>query len=101
WRDAYEITFSPCINTALNPLFEASQYTIKSSLPSAPSVVPTSLSFLKASVDKVPVLRVQHQTAPSAVPTSLSFLKAPVDKVPVRRVQHQFMFYLCVFDVSV
>nr|GEY47485.1 putative reverse transcriptase domain-containing protein [Tanacetum cinerariifolium] len=33
-RDAYEITFSLCINTAPNPLFEASQYTIKSSLPS-------------------------------------------------------------------
>nr|GFA21576.1 hypothetical protein [Tanacetum cinerariifolium] len=53
------------------------------------SVVPTSLSFLKAPVDKVPVLRVQHQTALSAVLTSLSFLKAPVDKVPVLRVQHQ------------
>nr|GEX37640.1 hypothetical protein [Tanacetum cinerariifolium]GEX37655.1 hypothetical protein [Tanacetum cinerariifolium] len=34
WRDAYEITFSLCINTAPKPLFEASQYTIKSSLPS-------------------------------------------------------------------
>nr|GFB80925.1 hypothetical protein [Tanacetum cinerariifolium] len=28
-------------------------------------------------------------TALSAVPTSLSFWKAPVDKVPVLRVQHQ------------
>nr|GFA90533.1 hypothetical protein [Tanacetum cinerariifolium] len=42
-----------------------------------------------ASVDKVPVLWVQHQTAPSAVPTSLSFLKAPIDKVLVLRVQYQ------------
>nr|GFB56647.1 hypothetical protein [Tanacetum cinerariifolium] len=30
-----------------------------------------------------------NTTAPSAVPTSLSFLKAPVDKVPVLRVQYQ------------
>nr|GFB55605.1 hypothetical protein [Tanacetum cinerariifolium] len=29
------------------------------------------------------------QTALSAVPTSLSFRKAPVDKVSVLRVQHQ------------
>nr|GFC01461.1 hypothetical protein [Tanacetum cinerariifolium] len=35
----------------------------------------TNLSFQKAPVDKVPVLRVQHQ--------------APVNKVPVLRVQHQ------------
>nr|GFC32811.1 hypothetical protein [Tanacetum cinerariifolium] len=28
-------------------------------------------------------------TAPLAVPTSLSFQKPPVDKVPVLRVQHQ------------
>nr|GFA81196.1 hypothetical protein [Tanacetum cinerariifolium] len=53
------------------------------------SVVMTSLSFRKASIDKVPVLRVQHKTAPSTVPTSLSFLKALVNKVPVLRVQHQ------------
>nr|GEW14043.1 hypothetical protein [Tanacetum cinerariifolium] len=30
-----------------------------------------------------------HKTALSAVPTSLSFQKVPVDKVPVLRVQHQ------------
>nr|GFB53856.1 hypothetical protein [Tanacetum cinerariifolium] len=50
------------------------------------AAVSTSLSFRKAPVDKVPVLRVQHQTALSAVPTSLSFRKAPIDKVPVLRV---------------
>nr|GEV93376.1 hypothetical protein [Tanacetum cinerariifolium] len=43
WRDVYEITFSLCINTAPNPLFEASQYTIKSSLPSEDPYVEVAL----------------------------------------------------------
>nr|GEU76388.1 copia protein [Tanacetum cinerariifolium] len=52
WRDAYEITFSLCINTAPNPLFEASQYTIKSSLPIPKSIFINQAKYAFESLKK-------------------------------------------------
>nr|GEW74300.1 putative reverse transcriptase domain-containing protein [Tanacetum cinerariifolium] len=114
WRDPYEITFSLCINTTPNPLFEASQYTIKSSLPSDDhELIQVRLAHPVHEVHEycrpltddnltsgqswnrhstLEVDRISHQslaTALSAILTSLSFRNAPVDKVPVLWVQHQ------------
>nr|GFC27941.1 putative reverse transcriptase domain-containing protein [Tanacetum cinerariifolium] len=57
WRDAYEITFSLCINTTPNPLFEASQYTIKSSLTSE-----------KKRLEDVPIVRNFPEVFPEDLP---------------------------------